>query len=229
MVQTKKDTSADDVYRHLLNEKTKRQRKKLALILEPYDIKYQNVWNWLKGRKDRNSKPYLPRLNSEDREKLLACLRELYPLEMKEIEHDAPMRALLAQASEIATLVPTPTELDRFVEYVRDGAIITSVTAHSVTAEGGESTRTYEPREGLTEEVYHRLTSDDLILDTAEALAWGVIENLLLKRGISRAQIQQARRRVAKRSVTHLVEASTFEVVVNILATEVTKAPIEQE
>ena len=47
------------------------------------------------------------------------------------------MRALLAQASEIATPVPTPrTELDRFAGYVRDGATITRVTAHSVTAEG---------------------------------------------------------------------------------------------
>ena len=30
---------------------------------------------------------------------------------------------------------PRQTELDRFVEYVRNGAIITIVTAHSVTAE----------------------------------------------------------------------------------------------
>ena len=34
----------------LLNEKTKGQRKKLARILEPYGITYQNVWNWLQGK-----------------------------------------------------------------------------------------------------------------------------------------------------------------------------------
>ena len=56
----KKDTSADDVYRRLLNEKTKGQRKKLTLILEHYGITYQNVWIWLRGRKDDDSKPYLP-------------------------------------------------------------------------------------------------------------------------------------------------------------------------
>ena len=150
------------------------------------------------------SPTYLP-LNSEDREKLLNCLRELYPLEMRGDRARCPdPRALLAQASEIATLVPTPTELDRFAEYVTNGAIITLVTARSVTTRSRESTRTYKPSDGLTEEVYHRLTSKDLIFDTAEELAWGVIENLLLRRGISRDQIQQARRLLSKRSLTAL-------------------------
>ena len=49
---------------------------------------------------------------------------------------------MLEEAAKIARKVRTPTELDRFEAYVRDGAIITDVSAHSVTAEGGESTRT---------------------------------------------------------------------------------------
>ena len=81
-----------------------------------------------------------------------------------------PMSKLLEQASRVARRVPTPTELDHFAEYVKNEAVITHVMALSVTAEGAESTRTYEPKGGLTEGDYHRLSYDDL---SREALPGG--------------------------------------------------------
>jgi hypothetical protein len=224
MTQKKKDTSSDDVYRSLVKRAAK-EKKSLSRVLNEANIPYMNVNHWLKGRKDNNKKWYLPPLNDEDRKKLLAYLRELYPVEMKEIEHDAPMRLLFAKSSKIATLVRTPTELDRFAEYVKNEAAITSVTAHSVTAEGAESTRTYEPRGGLTEEVYHCLAYDDL---SKTMLAWGVIESLLLKRGLTRSQIGYVGRSIDKDLLPELIEENSFEVVVNALFEDVTKAPKKQ-
>jgi len=122
---------------------------------------------------------------------------------------------LLEQASRVVTRVPTPTELDRFAEYVKDEAVITLVMALSVTAEGAESTRTYEPRGGLSEGDYHRLGYDDL---SREALAWGVIENLLRRKGLTRAQIAYAKRSVPDETLPVLVEHYPFEIVAEALA-----------
>lgn len=125
------------------------------------------------------------------------------------------MAALLEQASRVGTKVPQQTELDLFVAYIESGAIITCVTAHSVTAEGGESTRTYEPREGLTGEVYHRLPCDDL---SRTMLAWGVIKNLLRRKGLSMAQIAYAKRSVPDEMLPVLVEHYPFEIVAEAMA-----------
>jgi hypothetical protein len=116
------------------------------------------------------------------------------------------------------------TELDSFVEYVRKGAIISSITSNSVTAEGRQSTRTFEPEEGLTEEVYQRLASDDLLFETLESLAWCVIRNVLLKRGLTEVQIRQAQRLVPEGTITDLVEANSFEVVSHALEAKVRSA-----
>ncbi len=126
-----------------------------------------------------------------------------------------PMSELLEEASRVATRVPTPTELDRFAEYVKNEAVITHVMALSVTAEGAESTRTYERKGGLTEKDYHRLSYDDL---SREALAWGVIENLLRCKGLTRAQIAYAKRSVPDETLPVLVERYPFEIVAEALA-----------
>ena len=111
MTQKKKDTSSDDVYRSLV-ERAAKEKKSRRRVLNEANIPYMNVTHWLKGRKDNNKKWYLPPLNDEVREKLLAYLRKLYPVEMQEIEHDAPMRLLFAKSSKIATLVVLLTKLD---------------------------------------------------------------------------------------------------------------------
>ena len=76
--------------------------------------------------------------------------------------------------SKIAKKVRSLTELVGFAEYVDSAAIITRVTAHLFTAEDGESTRTYEPREGLTEEDYRRLAYDVLSREALACLARGL-------------------------------------------------------
>jgi hypothetical protein len=127
------------------------------------------------------------------------------------------MAALLEQARRVATRVPQQTELDHFAAYIDSGAIITLVTAHSITAEGGESTRSYEPREGLTEEVYCRLACDDL---SRTMLAWGVIENLLRRKGLNGRQIAYAKRLVPEEVLPALVEYHSFGIVAEALANE---------
>jgi len=126
------------------------------------------------------------------------------------------MSELLKQANLVATRARTPTDIDHFADYIESGAIITRVTAYSVTAERGESTRTYEPREGLAEEHYHRLASDDL---SRTMLAWGVIENLLRRRGLTEAQIAYAKPSVPEEVLPVLGEYHSFEIVAEALAT----------
>ena len=226
MVQLKKDTSDDDPFRRLVQEK-KAEWQGLRGLLKAAEIaidKEVYVSQWLKGKLDKKRKSYFPPLKGETREKLFAFLKDRYPNEVAEIKN-AEINALLEKASKIGRRVRTPTELDHFAEFVRNGAIITDVSAHSVTAEGYETTRSYKPREGLTEEVYERLVSDDLVIDTQEELAWGVIENLLRKKGLTAEQIGQARRRVSEAWISDLVDESSFEVVANALCTDVKKAP----
>jgi hypothetical protein len=237
MVQLKKDTSYDDPYRRLVTEK-KAEWKGLRGLLTAAGIaidKEVYVLQWLKGKLDKKKKPYPPPLKGEVREKLFAFLKAQYAEEFAEIKN-APMKKLLEEASKIATLVPTPTEIHLFAEYVMNGAIVTMVTSHSVTAEGSESTRTYAPREGLTEEVYRRLAADDLMPEMLEELAWGVIGNLLSKKGLSAAQIRQARRRITEKiqkarrrktdlAITDLVELNSFDVIVDAIYDEAVKAP----
>jgi hypothetical protein len=234
MAKPRKDTSYDNPYRRLLKEARRtmvfRDVLREAGIEESKEV---YVLQWLNGKDKR--KPYLAPLNGEVRVKLLAYLKARYPEEVAEIEY-APMKALMERASKIATLVPTPTELDLFAEYVMNGAIVTMVTSHSVTAEGSESTRTYAPREGLTKEVYRRLAADDLMPEMLEELAWGVIGNLLSKKGLSAAQIRQARRRITEKiqkarrrkidvAITDLVERNSFEEIVDAIYEEAVKAP----
>ncbi len=224
MVQQKKDPLPDEPYRRLVERAA--EEVSLRQVLRDAGVIEREVMisQWLNGRCDRNGVRYFPPLKAETRDRLIAYLKARYPKEVAEIE-DAPRMALLEEVSKIATRVRTPTELDRFAEYVRNGAIITMVTAHSVTAEGGESTRTYEPREGLTEEVYHRLASDDLLFETQESLAWSVIENLLRKKGLTGVQIGQARRLVPEGVITAMVNRKSFEVVAVALFNEATKTP----
>ncbi len=117
-----------------------------------------------------------------------------------------------------------PHELAAFAEFVEKEAIITGVTAHSVTAEGTEGTRTYRPAGGLTEEDYRRL-ADDVLVETQDELAWAVIDNVLWKKGLLRSQIRQARRLVPKERTFDLIEANSFEVVADALYEKVRKAP----
>ncbi len=131
--------------------------------------------------------------------------------------HVSSMVALLEQASRVATRARTPTDLDNFADYIESSAIITRVTAYSVTAEGGESTRTYEPREGLAEEHYHRFAYDDL---SKRMLSWGVMKNLLRKRGLTEAQITYARQSVPEEMLPVLVEYHSFEIVAEALASK---------
>jgi hypothetical protein len=124
-----------------------------------------------------------------------------------------------------------PDDLEDFVGYIKSRGIITQVTRHSVSAEvnylSGESTaRMYGPAGGLTEEDYQRLAYDDL---SREALAWGVIDNLLWKKGLLSSQIQRTRRLFAERSLTDLIEANSFEVVADALYEEVMKAPKKKQ
>ena len=123
-----------------------------------------------------------------------------------------------------------PHALEDFVQYLKSGGTITQATRHSVRAEinyaGGESNdRMYGPAGGLTEEDYQRLSYDDL---SREVLAWGVIDNLLWKKGLLSSQIQRTRRlfaaKLAERSLslTDIVEANSFEIVAEALAADVT-------
>ena len=59
-------------------------------------------------------------------------------------------------------------------------------------------------------------------------LAWGVIESLLLKRGLTRSQIGYVGRSIDKDLLPELIEENSFEVVVNALFEDVTKAPKKQ-
>jgi hypothetical protein len=227
IMQLKKDTSYDDDYRRLVNAK-KAEWGGLRGVLRAAGIAVKKevyVSQWLKGKLDHDHKPYPtpPPLNGEPREKLFAFLKTRYPKDVAEIE-GAPIRAMLEEAAKIAKKVRTPSELDRFAEYVRNGANITRVTANSVTAEGGESARSYEPREGLTEEDYQRLADDDLSFDMQEKLAWSVIENLLRKKGLTEGQIGKARHRVSKASISELVIQNSFEVVANAFYKDVKRA-----
>lgn len=64
---------------------------------------------------------------------------------------------LLSKASREAKLVPQPTDLDRFAGFVAAGAIITSVTPSTVTAERAGLTEVLEVEGGLAEDHYRRL------------------------------------------------------------------------
>src|SRR5271157_1103865 len=124
-----------------------------------------------------------------------------------------------------------PDDLEDFVGYIKSRGTITQVTRDSVSAEanysGGESTaRMYGPAGGLTEEDYQRLAYDDL---SREALAWGVIDNLLWKKGLLSSQIQGTRRLFAERWLTDLIEANSFDVVADALYEEVMKAPKKKQ
>jgi len=123
--------------------------------------------------------------------------------------------------------------LEDFVAYIKAGGNITQATRHSVRAEinssGGESTaRVYGPAGGLTEEDYQRLAYDDLSFETQEELAWGVIDNLLWKKGLLTSQIRQAHRRVPEVAISKMVEQSSFEVVAAALYEDMKKAPKKQ-
>jgi hypothetical protein len=213
MMKEKQDTSSDDPYRRLVEKSAEKESLRRVLrdagILDTEEVK---ISHWLNGRNDRRGRPYYSPLNGETRDKLFAHLKAVYPKEVAEIEA-APIKALLEKASKIATRVPNPTELDRFAEYVENEAIITIVTADSVTAEGADSTRTYNSPGGLTEEVYVRLAYDDL---SREALAWGVIENLLRMKSLSAGQIRHARRLLP--DILELVDQYEFEVVADELS-----------
>jgi hypothetical protein len=125
------------------------------------------------------------------------------------------LSSLLERASQVGKRVPQQTELDHFAAFVESGAIITSVTAHSVTAEGAESTRSYKPVRGLTDGDYRRLAYDDL---SRESLAWGVIENMLGRKGLSRSQIAYTKRSVTDEVLPILVEHYPFEIVAEALS-----------
>ncbi len=211
-MKEQQDTSSDDPYRRLVEKSAEKESLRRVLrdagIIDTEEVK---ISHWLNGRNDRRGRRYYSPLKGETREKLFAHLKAVYPDEVAEIEA-APIKALLEKASKIATRVPSPTELDRFAEYVENEAIITIVTADSVTAEGADSTRTYNPPGGLTEDVYVRLAYDDL---SREALAWGVIENLLRMKSLSAGQIRHARRLLP--DILELVDQYEFETVADEL------------
>jgi hypothetical protein len=123
--------------------------------------------------------------------------------------------------------------LEDFVGYIKAGGTTTQVTRHFVRAEinyaGGESNdRMYGPAGGLTEEDYRRLADDDLLFETQEELAWGVIDNLLWRKGLLTSQIRQAHRRVPEGAISKMVEVSSFDVVAAALYKEAKKAPKKQ-
>jgi hypothetical protein len=120
-----------------------------------------------------------------------------------------------------------PEDLDDFARYLREGGIITNVTRRSVTAEmstlGGESSeRTYGPAGGLIEDDYQCLSDDE---PSREELAWGVIDNLLWKKGLLSSQIERARRLLVGSSLAEIVEAHSFEVIATALFDSLTQAP----
>jgi hypothetical protein len=232
VVQKKKDTAEDDPYRRLLKKVA--EKRTLRDVLRDVGILDDEVKisQWINGRLDRKRKPYFPPLNGETREKLFAFLKEHYAREVAEIE-EAPTRALFEEAARKPILVRAPSDLDKFVDYLNREGTIASVTRKSIRADsyysgvsGIEGTsREYGPPGGLDEEMYRRIASDDVrgvTFDDLESIAWCVIENLLLNRGLTETQIQQARGLVPKeKSIIDAVEAHSFETVANFFATHV--------
>lgn len=85
----------------------------------------------------------------------------------------------LAGLAKLGKPVRAETELDRFAAYVASGAIIAHASAFHVSAEKGDSERSYKPDGGLTEAVYRLAESDD----ERAILARGILEGELVRRG----------------------------------------------
>jgi hypothetical protein len=160
-------------------------------------------------------------------------LKRAFPREVAEVE-EAPMKALLEELDRTTIPVRRPTDLDNFVDYLNREGTITNVTRRSITAESHyrgtagvqRTSMEYGPPGGLNEEIYRRIASDDVkdvTFDGLESIAWCVIENLLLKRGLTEMQIRQARGLVPKeKTIIDAVETHSFEIVADALAADVT-------
>jgi hypothetical protein len=218
MVQRKKDTSHDDPYRRLVESAA--ERSSLRWVLREAGIlnKEALINQWLNGRKDRKGVRYPPPLESETREKLFSYLKFRFPKEMREIEEVR----IFGEFDKSVTKIRPRTELDGFADFVRSGAVITSVTPFSVTAEGGERAWTHSPYGGLTGEVYERLASDDVLPEALDELAWAVVENLLHKKGFTWPWVLRARLLVPGVDITSLLEQYSFDDLVTSLANRLT-------
>lgn len=124
---------------------------------------------------------------------------------------------LLSKASREANLVPQPTDLDRFAAFVGAGAIITSVSPSTVTAEREGLTEVLEVEGGLSEDHFRRLGYDAL---SRARLAQGVLRRLLESRDVGAASARWALKGVPEATLVLLVEQFPFETVAEALVTK---------
>ena len=71
------------------------------------------------------------------------------------------IRTLLALASEVASPIPRKTDLELFIDFLREEGTIVNARPYEVEAEGHDVIRFFRPDGGLTKEHFDALAAID--------------------------------------------------------------------
>lgn len=100
------------------------------------------------------------------------------------------IRKLLALASEVATPEPRKTDLQRFIDFLREEGTIISAGPNAVQAEGHDVIRFFRPDGGLTISHFDALAAIDPY--ASGMLSRAVVERLVIDRGFHWSEVHWA-------------------------------------
>jgi hypothetical protein len=100
------------------------------------------------------------------------------------------IHTLLALAANVATPVVRKSDLELFIDFLREEGTIINVRPSEVEAEGYDLIRYFRPKGGVTEEHFDALVEVDPV--ASEMLARAVVEQMVIDRGNSPSKVHSA-------------------------------------
>ena len=137
------------------------------------------------------------------------------------------IRTLLALASEDASLFPRKTDLELFIDFLREQGTIVNARPDEVEAEGHDTIRFFRPDGGLTIDHFDALVSVDPW--ASEMLARAVVENMLIDQGYRPMEVHWASNRLGLSFWDQVKQTGTFELASSVVESEIHKQRTEQK